>query len=96
MPYRRIPVGVIHSIPADVCNALHFDEVAIRLWNDITTLARNEWICCIEETKKSRTRITRIERLRTALKEGKRRPFCGPVALTVPRVKGVNCEDNDL
>ncbi|MGD9202195.1 MAG: YdeI/OmpD-associated family protein [Chitinispirillia bacterium] len=48
------------------------------LWEDITPLARNEWICWVESTKKFETRKKRIKRVVEELKEGKRRPCCWP------------------
>jgi uncharacterized protein YdeI (YjbR/CyaY-like superfamily) len=40
---------------------------------DLTTLARNEWICWVLWPKKAETRSQHIERLCTELSEGKRR-----------------------
>ena len=76
MSKREIATGVVHSVPADLRNALVADRVALSHWEDITPLARNEWICWIEDAKKPDTRHSRIERLRTELKEGIRRPCC--------------------
>ncbi|MDO8600750.1 MAG: YdeI/OmpD-associated family protein [bacterium] len=45
-------------------------------WEDITPLARNEWICWIESAKQAETRIRRIERAQRELTEGMRRPCC--------------------
>jgi hypothetical protein len=45
---------------------------------DITPLARNEWICWVISVKKPETRKQHIERTRTELKEGMRRPCCWP------------------
>jgi uncharacterized protein YdeI (YjbR/CyaY-like superfamily) len=47
-------------------------------WEDITPLARNEWICWIESAKKPETRAHRIEWGCSSLKDGKRRPCCWP------------------
>jgi uncharacterized protein YdeI (YjbR/CyaY-like superfamily) len=47
-------------------------------WEDITPLARNEWICWIESAKKAETRSRRIEWGCSSLKDGKRRPCCWP------------------
>lgn len=56
--------------------ALLADSVALAHWEDITPLARNEWICWVEDAKKTATRGSRIERVRAELKEGRRRPCC--------------------
>ncbi|WP_454782453.1 YdeI/OmpD-associated family protein [Legionella sp. WA2022007384] len=47
-------------------------------WEDITSLARNEWICWIESAKKQETREPRIEKACNDLKKGKRRPCYWP------------------
>ena len=76
MSNRDIARGVVHSVPADLRNNLTADRAALALWEDITPLARNEWICWVEDAKKPETRRSRIERVRTELKEGMRRPCC--------------------
>lgn len=52
------------------------DQVALTRWEEITPLARNEWICWVESVKKAATRAEHIERAVKQLKEGKRRPCC--------------------
>jgi len=76
MVKKNIATGVVHSVPEDLRKALINDSIALSHWEDITPLARNEWICWIEDAKKPETRHRRIERVRTELKEGKRRPCC--------------------
>jgi uncharacterized protein YdeI (YjbR/CyaY-like superfamily) len=68
--------GALHRMPADLQKALASDKTAQALWQDITRLARNEFICWVTSAKKSDTRIRRIKRTRQELKEGKRRPCC--------------------
>src|SRR3981081_1452394 len=58
--------------------ALTSDPQALTAWEDITPLARNEWICWIESAKKAETRDRRIEWGCSRLKDGKRRPCCWP------------------
>lgn len=72
----KISNGVAHILPVDLKNILTTDKLALSAWEDITPLARNEWICWIESAKKSETRNHRIKRTRAELKEGKRRPCC--------------------
>jgi uncharacterized protein YdeI (YjbR/CyaY-like superfamily) len=76
MVKKEISTGVVHSVPEDLRKALFSDRVALSSWEDITPLARNEWICWVEDAKKLETRRSRIERVRMELKEGKRRPCC--------------------
>ncbi|NQU41190.1 MAG: YdeI/OmpD-associated family protein [Lentisphaerae bacterium] len=78
MSKRAIATGVVHRVPPDLKKALTADSAALARWEDITPLARNEWICWIEDAKKPETRGKRIERICPELKEGVRRPCCWP------------------
>lgn len=78
MAKTMISAGVVHEVPADLRLALLSDRAALAKWEDITPLARNEWICWIEAVKKAATRRNHIERTCTHLKEGQRRPCCWP------------------
>ena len=73
---EKIPDGVVHKVPADLSKALTADGAALKKWEDITPLARNEWICWIETVKTVETRKQHVERTINQLKEGKRRPCC--------------------
>jgi hypothetical protein len=75
---KEISGGVVHDLPEDLKKALTSDTKALETWEDITPLARNEWICWIESAKKAETRTRRIEWGCSSLKEGKRRPCCWP------------------
>ena len=75
---REIVGGVVHGLPDDFRDALLRDPEALATWDDITPLARNEWICWIESAKKSETRSKRIDWCRENLRDGKRRPCCWP------------------
>ena len=72
----KIATGVVHQVPANLRQELISSSVALMAWEDITPLARNEWICWILSAKKSETRSHRIERVREELIAGKRRPCC--------------------
>ena len=61
MPRKGISGGVVHTLPADLKKALILNPEACATWEDITPLARNEWICWIESAKKAETRTHRIE-----------------------------------
>jgi uncharacterized protein YdeI (YjbR/CyaY-like superfamily) len=78
MSNKEIATGVVHSVPADLQETLTADTTALTIWEEITPLARNEWICWVEDAKRPETRQNRIERVRTELKEGIRRPCCWP------------------
>lgn len=68
--------GVVHKIPSDMQEALVFDSKALSLWESLTPLARNEWICWVTFVKKEETRKDHIKRTVIELKQGKRRPCC--------------------
>jgi uncharacterized protein YdeI (YjbR/CyaY-like superfamily) len=78
MVSRSITGGTVHTMPADLRKALTRDRDALSAWNDITPLARNEWICWVESAKLIDTRSRRVERTHTELVEGIRRPCCWP------------------
>ena len=71
-----ISSGTVHTLPADLKKALLSDKRALALWEDITPLARNEWICWTISVKKEETRNEHVKRVVSELKEGMRRPCC--------------------
>jgi uncharacterized protein YdeI (YjbR/CyaY-like superfamily) len=75
---KRISGGVVHDVPNDLGEALGQDAQVLGIWESLTPLARNEWICWIESAKKPETRRKRIDWGRSSLMEGKRRPCCWP------------------
>jgi uncharacterized protein YdeI (YjbR/CyaY-like superfamily) len=75
---QRVPGGVVHKLPEDLRKALAANPVALDAWNDITPLARNEFICWVEDAKQQTTRERRIRRAQEELEEGQRRPCCWP------------------
>lgn len=72
----KISTGVAHKVPTDLEKALLSDKSALERWEDLTPLARNEWICWNISVKQEATRNNHIKRTVTELKEGKRRPCC--------------------
>lgn len=70
--------GVVHEVPEDLRKALVKNPQVLEKWNNLTPLARNEWICWTTIVKKAETRKEHIERLCSELLEGKRRPCCWP------------------
>jgi uncharacterized protein YdeI (YjbR/CyaY-like superfamily) len=68
--------GVVHTMPADFRKAIVSDKKVLALWQDITPLARNEWICWVISAKKEETRIHRIEVGLDKMRKGMRRPCC--------------------
>ena len=70
--------GVVHDVPVDLRETLASNPEARDAWEDITPLARNEFICWVEDAKKPETRNRRIKRTKEELIDGKRRPCCWP------------------
>lgn len=75
---EEVPGGVVHKLPRDLREALIANPPALDAWTDITPLARNEFICWVEDAKQETTRERRIRRAQEELKEGQRRPCCWP------------------
>lgn len=72
----NISDGVVHKVPTDLKKVLKSDSKTLQLWESLTPLARNEWICWVTLVKKEETRKDHIKRVVVELKEGKRRPCC--------------------
>lgn len=75
---RTVSGGVVHELPEDLRDALLADATVLEAWEDITPLARNEFICWVEDAKRPATRERRIRRTGEELQEGMRRPCCWP------------------
>jgi hypothetical protein len=76
MSKQTMSGGVVHELPPDLKKALAGDKAARATWEDITPLARNEWICWVESVKTPQIRQEHVERCVADLKGGKRRPCC--------------------
>ena len=73
---KKITTGTVHKIPLDLHEALIANPKALKIWEDITPLARNEWICWVISPKQLETRNRRIKVGISKLKSGMRRPCC--------------------
>jgi hypothetical protein len=73
---KNISSGVVHKMPIDLRGALISDPKALALWESLTPLARNEWICWVIFVKLEETRKNHVKRVISELKEGMRRPCC--------------------
>jgi hypothetical protein len=67
---------VVQKLPPDLKKALTGDKAALAKWEDITPLARNEWICWVESVKSPEIRMEHVHRTVADLRSGKRRPCC--------------------
>lgn len=72
----NISGGLVHEMPVDLSSALSDKMRTIDLWESLTPIARNEFICWIEDAKQEKTRMNRINRTVEELLEGKKRPCC--------------------
>ena len=50
---QDVPGGVVHALPADLREALTADAAVLAAWRDITPLARNEFICWVDDAKQA-------------------------------------------
>ncbi|NJL96286.1 YdeI/OmpD-associated family protein [Candidatus Gracilibacteria bacterium] len=78
MTQNIISSGVNHQVPADLKNILTANSELLQKWNNLTPLARNEWICWTTIVKQEKTRKEHLVRLQEEILEGKKRPCCWP------------------
>lgn len=78
MSSQRVPGGVVHKLPQDLRATLIANPSALEAWTDITPIARNEFICWVENAKQEMTRERRVRRTKEELEDGQRRPCCWP------------------
>ncbi len=76
------------EVPADLATALADAPASIRdTWDDITPMARWEWVRWVGATKNPETRQRRVEVSISKMDHGKRRPCCFDLS---------SCTDPDL
>lgn len=68
--------GTVHKLPQDFKKEIVSNSKVLTLWQGITPLARNEWICWITSAKKQETRERRINIMQDKFKKGQRRSCC--------------------
>jgi Bacteriocin-protection, YdeI or OmpD-Associated len=68
--------GTVHQADTDLQRALLSAPDTLALWQALTPLGRNEFICWVEDAKQQKTRERRIRRTCEELHEGKKRPCC--------------------
>ena len=78
MPKQQIATGVVHTVPADIKEALNANPAVLEKWNSLTPLARNEWICWTTIVKQPETRADHVRQISERLLDGERRPCCWP------------------
>lgn len=72
----KISGGLVHEVPDDLVGALVETGEAASLWENLTPIGRNEFICWVEDAKQEKIRTRRISRTIEELLEGKKRPCC--------------------
>jgi Bacteriocin-protection, YdeI or OmpD-Associated len=68
--------GTVHRADDDLRNSIQSEPAVFDLWQKLTPLGRNEFICWVEDAKQPATRQRRITRTSEELLEGKKRPCC--------------------
>lgn len=68
--------GTVHQAAEDLQVAITARPEVLALWEGLTPLGRNEFICWVEDAKQPATRQRRIGRTVEELEEGRRRPCC--------------------
>jgi uncharacterized protein YdeI (YjbR/CyaY-like superfamily) len=76
MAKKGFAAGTVHKLPTDLRKAIESSPTVYALWEDITPLARNEWICWVTSGKKEETRSIRIGKALSKMQGGMRRPCC--------------------
>ena len=66
----------MHKLSADFKQAILNTPKAKKVWDSITPLAKNEWVCWVTSGKKAETRNIRIQKGLSKLSDGMRRPCC--------------------
>ncbi len=69
-------LDTIHKLPSDMSKSFRQAKGIPERWNDITPLARNEFICWVLDAKRPETRAKRITVAIDKLSRGERRPCC--------------------
>jgi len=75
---NRVSQGVVHRVPDDLRTALTSSKQVLAAWNNLTPLARNEFICWTMSVKKHETRKEHVRRVKEDIQKGARRPCCWP------------------
>ncbi len=73
---HAFPGGTVHQASEDLETAIRADPEVLALWESLTPLGRNEFICWVDDAKQPATRQRRIQRIGEELLEGKKRPCC--------------------
>lgn len=70
--------GTVHAAQEDLQAVIRAKPDVFVLWQNLTPLGRNEFICWVDSAKQAATRQRRIRRTCEEVLEGKKRPCCWP------------------
>lgn len=77
MNTKTLPGGTIHDkLPEDMHKVIANDKKMLATWEDISPLARNEWICWTITCARAETRAKHIVVMKDKMHQGERRPCC--------------------
>ncbi len=74
---QKLLEGLVHKIPEDLAIQIHSLQLE-NLWNALTPIGRNEFLCWIQDAKQDKTKEKRLLRTLDDLQHGKKRPCCWP------------------
>lgn len=72
----KIKSGLIHRIPKELKSLLLSNKQLLLKWNNLTPIARNEWICWVTIVKKQDTKMNHLKRLEEEIMKDVKRPCC--------------------
>lgn len=72
----KLSSGLVHKVPKDLSQELMKSNDTISLWEALTPIARNEFLCLIDSAKLDETKTKRIRRTIEELLDGQKRPCC--------------------
>lgn len=88
--------GLVHDLPQNLEQALTNSSNIVSLWEKLTPIARNEFICWIENAKRKQTRNKRISRAVEELLACEKRPCCWVGCIHRTDKKPSKWQQNDL
>jgi uncharacterized protein YdeI (YjbR/CyaY-like superfamily) len=74
----KILPGILHDVPDMLKTQLKKSPKILENWNELTEIARNEFICWITMAKKVETQEKRLGIALDKLEKGEKRPCCWP------------------
>ena len=78
MSTKIIRTTAYHNVPKTILLILKEDNVLSKLWNELTEIQRNEWVCYATTGVKPDTINKHVKRMISDIKDGKKNPCCWP------------------